>query len=326
MLTRRALIATSLAAPILSSGARAQVAAWPGDRQVRVVVPLAPGGTADLLARLLAQKVTERAGGRAAVVVENRSGGGNAVGWQSVVRAPPDGNTLLMTDNSLAMAVPLNRELGFDPRTDLAPVSRIADLAPVFCVPDNSPVRTLPDLLTMARAKPDGLFYGSGGTGSATHLAAEMLLDAANVRMTHVGYRGMALATQDLAAGRVQCIIAALPTVAGLLREGGRIRIIAVGSAARTPSLPDVPTARETGLDYTLAFWFGLLAPRGTDPAVVLRMRDAFAAAAAEPSVHARMEDLGAAPVLGMPNGLSTDIVAEVAQWNRIVHERKITL
>ena len=323
MLARRALLAASLAAPALS--VRAQPA-WPGDRQVRVVVPLAPGGTADLLARLLAQKVTERAGGRAAVVVENRTGGGNAVGWQSVVRAAPDGNTLLMTDNSLAMAVPLNRDLGFDPRTDLAPVSRVADLAPVFCVPNNSPARTLPDLLAMARARPDELFYGSGGMGSATHLAAELLLDVAGVRMTHIGYRGMALATQDLAAGRVQFIVAALPTVAGMLRDGGRIRVIAVGSAARTPTLPDVPTAREAGLDYTLNFWFGLFAPRATDLALVAAMSDAFAGAGADPAVRARMEELGATAAMGTPEALGAEVTAEVALWSRIVRERGITL
>ena len=322
MLTRRAIIAATLAAP---SVVRAQ-SAWPGDRQARIVVPLSPGGTADVLARLLAQGVTERMGGRAGVVVENRTGGGNAVGWMSVVRAPPDGSTLLMTDNSLATTVPLNRELGFDPRTDLAPISRVADLAPVMCVPNDSPAQSLPDLLVMAREKPEMLFYGSGGTGSATHLAAELLQEVAGVRMTHVGYRGMALATQDLAVGRVQFIIAALPTVAGMLRDGGRIRVIAVGTPERSPALPDVPTAKEAGLDYALAFWFGLLAPRRVDPAVVAAMRDAFVAAAAGPAVRSRMEDLGAAVVMGTPDEFRADLETEVALWTRIVRERRIAL
>lgn len=325
MITRRAALAATLALPLAAPAVRAQ-AAWPGDRQARLIVPLAPGGTADVLARLLAQGITERTGGRAGVVVENRTGGGNAVGWMSVVRAPPDGSTLLMTDNSLATTVPLNRELGFDPRTDLAPICRVADLAPVMCVPNDSPVRTLPDLLALAREKPEALFYGSGGTGSATHLAAELLQEVAGVRMTHVGYRGMALATQDLAAGRVQFIVAALPTVAGMVRDGGRIRIIAVGTPERSPALPDIPTAKEAGLDYALAFWFGLLAPRRVDPAVVLAMRDAFAAAAATPVASSRMQELGATIVMGSPDEFRADIEAEVALWTRIVRERRITL
>jgi tripartite-type tricarboxylate transporter receptor subunit TctC len=323
MIARRALLASSLALPSI---ARAQAAPWPGDRQVKVIVPLAPGGTADVFARLLSARLTEHAGGRGAVVVENRTGGGNAVGWQAAARAAPDGNTLLMTDNSLAMAVPLRRDLGFDPRTDLVPVSRVADLAPVICVPDKSPIRTISDLVAAARARPGEMFYGSGGIGSAPHLATELLQEVAGIRMTHVSYRGMAQATQDLSAGRVQLAIAALPTVAGLLRDGGQIRVIAVGTAERAPALPDIPTVREAGLDYDLAFWFGLFAPRGTPADMAAAMSQAFVQVAREPSVTARLQELGAKVVAGDPESFRSDIMSEIAIWERIVRERKIEL
>jgi tripartite-type tricarboxylate transporter receptor subunit TctC len=332
MIPRRALLASAW--PVLGSvaglgrAARAAttVEAWPGSRQVKLIVPLAPGGTADVLARILSARVMEQSEGRGSIVIENRTGGGNAVGWQAAARAAPDGRTLLMTDNSLAMAVPLRRDLGFDPRSDLVPVSRIADLAPVFCVAANSPIRTLGDLLAAARARPGELFFGSGGNGSAPHLAAELLQQVADIRMTHVGYRGMAQAAQDLVTGRVQFAIAALPTVAGLLRDGGQIRIIAVGTAERAPALPDVPTARESGLDYDLAFWFGLLAPQGTPPEVALGMSDVFARVAREPAVMARLEELGARVVAGPPDRFRAELAAEIAVWEKIVRERKIEL
>ncbi|SHJ22625.1 Tripartite-type tricarboxylate transporter, receptor component TctC [Roseomonas rosea] len=323
MIARRALLASALAAPRIAS---AQGASWPGDRQVKVIVPLAPGGTADVFARLISSRMSERSGGRGSMVVENRTGGGNAVGWQAAARAAPDGNTLLMTDNSLAMSAPLRRDLGFDPQADLVPVCRVADLAPVICVPDRSPIRTVQDLVAAAQRRPGEMFYGSGGNGSAPHLASELLQDVAGIRMNHVSYRGMAQASQDLAAGRLDMAIAALPTVAGLLRDGGQIRVIAVGAGERAPALPDVPTVRESGLDYALAFWFGLFAPKGTSAEAAAAMSQAMVQVIREPYVTGRLEELGAVVVASDPDSFRAAIRSEVALWERIVRERKIVL
>ncbi|MBI0539189.1 tripartite tricarboxylate transporter substrate binding protein [Roseomonas sp. KE2513] len=328
MVQRRTLLRAGFGAPLILPGRmlHAQGTSWPGERQAKIIVPLAPGGTADLLARLIAQRLTERAEGRATVVVENRTGAGNAIGWAAAARAAPDGNTALFTDNSLAMAIPLRQEMGFDPRTDLVPVTRVADLAPVFCVPNESPYRTIGDLVAAAKARPEAINYGSGGNGSAPHLATEYFSHVAGIRMTHVGYRGMAQATQDLAGGRVSFIISTQPTVAGLLGAGSRIRIIAVGTGSRHPALPDVPTVKEAGLHYELSFWFGLFAPKGTPPALVTAMQEAVAASVSDPASRRKMEEMGATFVLSTPDAFRADIATEAGLWSSIVRERQIRI
>ena len=180
--TAATLTLPSLALPRL---ARAQNAAWPGNRQVRIVITYPPGGTSDFVARVYATRLAAETGGN--VVVENRSGGGGVVGWTNVVRSANDGTTLLLTDNSLATAPPLYPDLGFDIRQDFTPISLLVDYPTVFVVPGNSPVRTLHEYVDSVRGKPaDANFYGSMGAGSSPHLYTEYLQDLAGIRMTHV--------------------------------------------------------------------------------------------------------------------------------------------
>ena len=194
---RRMLLAAPAA--LLARPARAQAPAWPGGRQVRIVITYPPGGTTDFVARFLAQRMAEQSGG--SFVVDNRSGGGGVVGWTNVVRSAPDGTTLLLTDNSLATAPPLRPDLGFDIRTDLTPVAALVDYPTVFVVPGNSPARTLREVVEAQRGRAaDQFFYGSMGAGSSPHLYTEHLQDLAGVRMTHVPYRGMGPAFADLLA------------------------------------------------------------------------------------------------------------------------------
>ncbi len=279
MLRRLFLAAATMlaAAPALAlAQSPSSVPAWPGNRQVRILITYPPGGTTDFVARLFAQRLGEQTG--ATFVVENRSGGGGVVGWTAAVRAAPDGTTLLLTDNSLATAPPLYHNLGFDIRTDFTPISLLVDYPTVFVVPGNSTARTLRDFVEAQRGQAVGAtFYGSMGAGSSPHLYTEYLQDLADIRMTHVPYRGMGPAFTDLLAGRVGLLIAAPPTVLGAVRDG-RARAIAIGTKGdRIPALPDVPTARELGFDFTYSFWYGLLGPRGMEPAVVARIQEEVA-------------------------------------------------
>ncbi|MCX7933554.1 MAG: tripartite tricarboxylate transporter substrate binding protein [Rhodovarius sp.] len=303
----------------------AQSPAWPGGRMIRIVITYPPGGTTDFVARFLAQRLQEQIG--SPMVVENRPGGGGVIGWTHVVRSAPDGTTFLLTDNSLATAPPLHPNLGFDIRTDFTPVSLLVDYPTVFVVPGTSPHRSLRGLIEALRGQPaDAYFYGSMGAGSSPHLYTEFLQDLTGIRMTHVPYRGMGPAFTDLLAGRVGLLIAAPPTVLAAVREG-RAHAIAIGTTGgRIPALPDVPTAREQGIDFTYSFWYGLLGPRGLDPAIVLRMQQEIARFLALPEVRERFAQQGGVPVGGDGAALLRVMESDLARWSEVIRARGITL
>ncbi|MGX9965164.1 Bug family tripartite tricarboxylate transporter substrate binding protein [Roseomonas sp. F4] len=321
----RRILLGAAAALMAALPAVAQSPAWPGTRQVRIVVTYPPGGTSDFVARLLAQRLGEQTGGN--FVVDNRSGGGGVIGWTNVVRAANDGSTLLVTDNSLATAPPLFPNLGFDVMTDFTPVSLMVDYPTVFVVPGNAPSRTLRDYVEAARSQAaEGNFYGSMGSGSSPHLYTEYLQDIAGIRMTHVPYRGMGPAFTDLMAGRVGLLIAAPPTVLGAVRDG-RARAIAIGTTGgRMPALPDVPTAKELGFDFTYSFWYGLLGPRGMDPAVVARIQEEVGKMLANPEVRDRFVQQGATPVAGDGPALAAVMRSDLDRWSEVVRSKGITV
>lgn len=236
---RRTFLASGAAA-LLPSGAGAQQAApagagnWPRDRPIRLIITYPPGGTSDFVARLFAQHLGEQLG--QSVVVENRAGGGGVVGWTAAARAAPDGYTLLQTDNSLATAPPLHPDLTFDVLRDFTPISMMVDYASVFVVPAELPVRSWQEFVALVRQRGQaGSFYGSMGPGSSPHLYVEVLQELADLRMTHVSYRGMGPAMTDLLANRVQLLAAAPPTALGHI-AAGRVRAIAVGTPGRPHS------------------------------------------------------------------------------------------
>jgi tripartite-type tricarboxylate transporter receptor subunit TctC len=321
---RRTLFAATAGALVAPSVTRAQPA-WPGNRQVRIVITYPPGGTTDFVARLFAQRLGEQTG--ANFVVENRSGGSGVVGWTNVVRSAPDGTTLLLTDNSLATAPPLQPNLGFDIRTDMTPISALVDYPTVFVVPGNSPARTLRDLVEAQRGRPaDAFFYGSMGAGSSPHLYTEHLQDLAGVRMTHVPYRGMGPAFTDLLAGRVGLLIAAPPTVLGAVRDG-RARAIAIGtSGGRMPALPDVPTAREQGFDFPYSFWYGLLGPRGMEADLVSRIQAEVRKVLTTAEVRDRFAQQGATVMSGEAAELRAVMDSDLARWSEVVRTKGITV
>jgi tripartite-type tricarboxylate transporter receptor subunit TctC len=322
---RRRLLALSAATLAMPSVAHAQGAAWPGNRQVRILITYPPGGTSDFVARLYAQQLGQQTGGN--FIVDNRSGGGGVVGWTNVVRSANDGTTLLLTDNSLATAPPLYPNLGFDVLTDFTPISLLVDYPTVFVVPGDSPVRTLREYVEMVRGKPaDANFYGSMGAGSSPHLYTEYLQDIAGIRMTHVPYRGMGPAFADLLAGRVGLLIAAPATVMGAVRDG-RARAIAIGTTGgRIPLLPDVPTAKEQGFDFTYSFWYGMLGPRGMEPALVTRIKEELDKVLATPEIRERFVQQGATPVAGDANALRSVMQSDLARWSDVIRTKGITV
>ncbi|MFT8246947.1 Bug family tripartite tricarboxylate transporter substrate binding protein [Roseomonas sp. BN140053] len=326
-LSRRHFLRVAVTAPVLGPTAvRAQPAArtasWPADRAVTVIVPLAAGGTADFLARALSNRLQEITG--TSFVVENRTGGGGAVGWMAAARSAPDGTTVTVSDSGLPLAIALNRDLGFDARTQLEPVSLLAAYAPILVVNSTLPVTNLREFVDYAKARPGQLFYGSAGTGTVPHLQTELLQDVTGIRMNHVAYRGMAQAATDLAAGQIHLIIAVVPTVLGQMR-GGSLKAIAVSTEGpRVPAVSEVPSARELGIDFVTNSWFGMMAPRGTSPEMASRMQTAVAAAMTGTDLRKRLDESGALAIANTPVEFRAVMEDETTLWSRLIREKNI--
>lgn len=307
---------------LLAAGASAQTPTWPAERPVRVVIAWAPGGTTDFVARLYARHLGEALG--QSFVVENRPGGNGTIAWNTVARARPDGYTLLVSENSLATAYPLLPEPRFEPMAELSPMAMLVDYPAVFTVPANSPARTIGELFDLARAQPDAFNHGSQSNGSGPHLYVEVLQERANFRMTHVTYRGMGPAFTDLIAGRLQLVVAAPPTMLGAMRAG-QVRALAISTAGgRIPAMPDVPTLREAGIDFTNSYWYGMFGPRGIEPALAARALEAIRAVNARPDVQASFTEQGGTPLGRDGAALGAVLAGELELWTRLVRERNI--
>src|SRR5882757_4544676 len=242
---------------------------WP-DRLVRIVVPFVPGSFTDVSARLVANELTEQLG--QPVVVENRGGAGGTAGTTMVVRAAPDGYTLLLTDTSLSISPGLYPNLPYDPVRDLAQISRIADSPAILLVRPGLGVKTLAELVTLAKQKPGELIFGSGGPGSSAHLAMELLLNVAGIQALHVPFRGVAAAITEMIGGRVDMVIGSLASGVAQV-QGGALLGLAVTGEQRSPLLPNVPTFAEAGQGgFNMPYWFGLAAPAGTPAQIIAQL------------------------------------------------------
>ncbi|WP_338665312.1 tripartite tricarboxylate transporter substrate binding protein [Pararoseomonas sp. SCSIO 73927] len=316
-LPRRALLAGAavLAAPAVP---RAQ-AAWP-TAPVRVVLPYAPGGPTDVIARLLCDALSQRLPQR--VVVENRTGAGGNIGASAVAKSRPDGTTFLFTNTGHAVNRALYTRLDYDPAKDLTPVTIVAESPMVLLVPNSSPARTLAEFVARVRAKPGEYSYGSTGTGGALQLVSLLITRAAGLRMEEVPYRGSAPAAQDLISGRLEMLYDAGAT-AFPLATAGQARALAVSSAGRSAVMPDVPTVAEAGFpEATFSVWQGLLAPAGTPQPIVERLQVEVAAALAEGSLRARLVELGAERILAStPAEARAYVDAEMERWERVLRE-----
>ncbi|MBD0275089.1 MAG: tripartite tricarboxylate transporter substrate binding protein [Acetobacteraceae bacterium] len=321
MLRRRHLLAAGLAAPSL---ARAQ-AAWAPSRPVRFVVPFPAGGATDVAARILAERLTETLG--QPVVVENRTGSSGNIGMENVVRSAPDGHSLLMgTSGALTVNPLLFPNLGFDPAKDLQPVSLAFTTDNALIVNPNMPAKTVAEFLALARSRPGAFSYGSAGSGSSTHMAAELFRLAAGIEVLHVPYRGSAPALNDTVAGNVQFMVDQLPSCIGQVRAG-QVRALAVTGPRRSPLLPDVPTMAEAGLPGAEnTSWGAVLVPAGTPEAAVERVNAAVREAVGVPAVKERMAQAGADAAASSPAELAALVRRETERWGKVVKEARISV
>ncbi len=318
-LARRLLTAAIAIASLAPLGAHAQ--AWP-NRPLKLVVPFAPGGSNDNIARVLASKLSSRLG--QPVVVENKGGGGGTLGTDFVAKSAPDGNTLLLVSASITTNAASGKKLPYDPVRDLQPIGRVAASPFAIVVAPEVKANTLKEFIELARAKPRTINYGSAGIGGMNHLGTELFASAAKTEMVHVPYRGISLAFTDLMGGNLQML---LPSLAAATQQikAGKMKGLAVTSAQRSPQAPDLPTASEAGLPgFTLEVWFGLMAPAGLPPAIVKRLNDELNVILAMADVKELLAREGATAQPGTPDDLGTLIKTDLARWSKLIKDNNI--
>ncbi|MGA7788188.1 MAG: tripartite tricarboxylate transporter substrate binding protein [Xanthobacteraceae bacterium] len=321
-LWRSALLLT-LAVCFAAGAARAQ-SAFP-QRPIKIVVGFAAGGSTDVAARIVAQKMSQILG--QSVVVENRTGASGLLAAEDVVKSPPDGYTLMMASQTvLAVAPRLYRKATIDPVKDFAPVAYCGASPLVLIVNPSFAAHTTADVIAMAKANPGKIIFGTGGVGTTPHIASEMFQYAAGIKMTHIPYHGEAGAINDLVAGQIPAMFANLSAIMGQLK-GGTLRAIAVTSTQRSPLVPDVPTVAETLPGFAAETWFGLVAPAGTPTDVIAKLNAAAVQALASDDTKKRYADLGMTNSGAggtTPGQLDAYMKTEIAKWAKVIADANI--
>jgi tripartite-type tricarboxylate transporter receptor subunit TctC len=314
-------LSASLVVWTLTAGlAQAQVA---NSGTLRIVVPYAPGGTADITARLLAENLTTRL--NQAVVVENKPGANGSIGAAQVAKSPPDGNTIALVVSSHAFGKALMPTLPYDPVKDFAPVTLATRTAMVLVATPTLPVRDVPELLAYAKQHPNELSFASAGQGSNVHIFGQWFADLAGVKMNHVPYKGSAAAHPDLMAGRTQIVFDTLGAVQPHI-AAGRLKLLAMG-AQRLPQYPNVPTVAESGYPgFRAESWGAVLAPAGTPPARIRQLNKEIVAALNVPAIKKRLEDAGAQVVGSTPEELGALLVEEEKRFTTLIRDMGIKL
>ncbi|HEY8050017.1 MAG TPA: tripartite tricarboxylate transporter substrate binding protein [Ramlibacter sp.] len=317
----RNALAVGLTGLLAALSFTAHAADWPA-RPVTVVVPFVAGGTTDIVARLIGQKLGELWG--QPVVIDNRGGAGGNIGAGIVAKATPDGYTLLMTSGSIVTVNPhIYKDMGFKV-SDLMPVTNVASGPMVVAVSATQGPATLKDLIAAAKAKPGALNFGSAGIGSQVHMAGENFANAAGIDIVHVPYKGEAAAYADLMAGQVQLVVGNIGAVAGFVNQG-RLRALAVTSKERSPMLPNVPTANEAGMPgFENTGWFGFMAPAGTPQAIVDKVQRDTVRVLQMPDVKEKLAKIGMLPVGNSPADFATEINTELKTWGDVVKNRHL--
>ena len=296
--------------------------AWP-TRPVRIIVPVAAGGTVDLVARTVGEALAKNLG--QPFTVDVKAGAAGSIGATEVARAPADGYTLLLGGSStLAVNPAVSSTLTYNAAEDFTPIALLGQTDVFLLVSSTLPVKNLQELLALARQKPGYLNYGSSGTGSIGHLAMAALGAQAGVSFTHVPYKGTAAVFTDLMAGRVHMLVEAVPSGVPRLKDE-RMRAIAVMGPARSPLIPNIPTVAESGLPgFTVQTWYGFVAPRGLPPELTARMNEEVNKALRSPEILARFATLGLEPGRGTPEQFSTMVAGERQRWTRLAKDLKI--
>jgi tripartite-type tricarboxylate transporter receptor subunit TctC len=294
------------------------------DRIVRLVVPFAPGGGTDVIARTLAQEMAKDLG--VAVVVENKPGAGTIIGTQAVATSEPDGYTLLMGTFANAVNPSLKAKLPYDPHLDFAPVALIARSFNIVVVNPRSPIRSISDLIAAAKADPAKLTYGTFGTGTSAHLAGELFKNLAKVNLTTVPYKGAAPAITDLIGGQIQVMFTTVASAASLI-QAGQLRALAVASAERSPAFPDLPTVAEAGVPgYAAESWYGLFAPAKTPADVIDRLNKSAAAAVQSEAFKSLGVNEGLVMVARPPEEFQRYVRGEEERWRKLIQDAGIKI
>jgi tripartite-type tricarboxylate transporter receptor subunit TctC len=317
----RVAIGFALAAGLATAG-HAQTARFP-DKPIRMVVGFTAGGGTDVVARILAQKMSESLG--QSVLVENRPGASGMIAGEMVAKSAPDGYTVMMgTQTTYAVAPTLYRKTTLDPARDFSGIAMSAVSPLVLVVNPAVPAHSVNDIIAMAKAKPGGINYGSGGLGTTPHMCGELFQAMAGIKLAHIAYRGEAPAINDLLGGQIPFMFSNLSAIVGNVRAG-QLRAVGVTSATRAPALPDVPTLAETGLPgFDAATWFAVVAPAGTPLDIRQRLNAEVKRALALPDVKQRYADLGMTAEDSTPEHVDGYIKSEIAKWTKVIRDADI--
>ena len=311
-------IASALASPL------AQAADYP-TRPIRMVIPFPPGGGTDVLSRLVAQKLTDTKQWN--IVPDNRGGAGGTLGITEAVRAKADGYEMVMGQkDNLAVAPWLYKGLTWNPTKDLVAVSHVAYAPVLIATSAKSPYKSLADVVAAAKAKPDGVTYGSPGSGTTIHLAGDLFQKAAKVQIRHVPYKGSSPAIMDALSGNIDLIVSSIPSAMGQIKSGA-LRPLAVTSAKRSSSLPDVPAVAESGYPgFDVSTWYGVFMPAKADKAAVKTMHEAINAVLAQPETKKAIQEQGAEPLAMSQAEFSALMAKDYKAWEKIVHDAGLKL
>ena len=319
----RLVVSVFVVALLLAAGGAAPAADYP-TQTIKIVVPFPPGGGVDVVARVVAPRLSDLFG--QPVIVENRAGAGGNTGADAVAKAAPDGYTLLMSSAGILTANPfLYAQMPFNAETAFTPVSNVADMSMLVVVNPKVEAKTLKEFVALAKAHPGKINFGSPGIGTTGHLGLAMLMVAADIKITHVPYRGAAPAVTDLIAGQIDGVVDNPPTVLAHI-QSGKLRPLAVAAKERMALLPDVPTAAEAGVaHYEASSWFGVVAPAGTPPAIIEKLHQSIAAAVRTPAMRERFSKSGARLLGDSPQEFAARIQTERVQWGKIIKAANIT-
>jgi tripartite-type tricarboxylate transporter receptor subunit TctC len=313
---RRRFLRLAAALPVASSFSEIACAQTYPTRPVRIVVPFAPGGLNDIAARLIGQWLSERLGQQ--FLTDNRPGAGSNIGTETVVRSPPDGSTLLAVGSSAAINATLYDKLNYSFIRDVAPVAGVVRVPQVMQVHPSVPVKTVAEFVVYVKANPGKIAVGSGGNGSPAHVALELFKMMAGVDLVHVPYRGSGPAITDLLGGQIQATFTDMPASIEYIRAG-RLRALAVGTAARSAALPDVPTVGESVPGFEASQWTGIFAPVKTPTEIIGKLNTEINAGLADPELSRRFADLGGTVLRGSPADFGKLVAGETEKWGKVV-------